>query len=296
MLSILIPTYNYSVYPLVCELQKQCVECRIDFEILVQDDGSKDEVLIKENSKINLLENCQFEKNAVNLGRAKTRNILGEKGKFENLLFLDSDTIPIHSTFILNYIKEIQNPFQIIYGGIKYQVTKPEKHILLRWVYGNKREALSLEKRKKHPYKSFLSLNFLIKKIVFKTARFNELIPNLRHEDTLFSFELKTKCIDIKHIENPVLHLGLDSNLEFLQKSEEAIDGLNYLVLKGLLPHQYTKLGLWFFTLKKYKLDYLFFILIGKCIPMFKKNILGNNPSLFIFDLYRLYYYCKIYS
>ena len=41
MLSILIPTYNYNVYPLVSELQRQCLESKIEFEILCQDDASK---------------------------------------------------------------------------------------------------------------------------------------------------------------------------------------------------------------------------------------------------------------
>lgn len=40
MLSILIPTYNYNVVPLVLELQKQCLEYKIHFEIIVFDDGS----------------------------------------------------------------------------------------------------------------------------------------------------------------------------------------------------------------------------------------------------------------
>lgn len=41
MLSILIPTYNYDVVPLVLELLEQCLECGIAFKNLVFDDGSK---------------------------------------------------------------------------------------------------------------------------------------------------------------------------------------------------------------------------------------------------------------
>ena len=56
MLSILIPTYNYNVVPLVLELHKQCLECEIDFEILCQDDASK--LFFEENKKINGLKLC----------------------------------------------------------------------------------------------------------------------------------------------------------------------------------------------------------------------------------------------
>jgi glycosyltransferase involved in cell wall biosynthesis len=77
MLSILIPVYNYSVYPLVSELQKQCLESNIQFEILCQDDASN---LFKiENEKINSLENCNFSVNNLNVGRGKNINFWRKK-------------------------------------------------------------------------------------------------------------------------------------------------------------------------------------------------------------------------
>ena len=68
MLSILIPTYNYNVYPLVSELHKQCLECEIDFEIIVIDDGSK--LFFNENQEINSFKNCRFEILEKNIGRS----------------------------------------------------------------------------------------------------------------------------------------------------------------------------------------------------------------------------------
>lgn len=59
MLSILIPTYNYNVYPLVSELHRQCLECGIAFEIIVFDDGSNR--YIKDNQQINSFKNYCFE-------------------------------------------------------------------------------------------------------------------------------------------------------------------------------------------------------------------------------------------
>jgi hypothetical protein len=40
MLSILIPIYNFNAVPLVKELQKQCMECDLEFEIICDDDCS----------------------------------------------------------------------------------------------------------------------------------------------------------------------------------------------------------------------------------------------------------------
>ena len=50
MLSILIPTYNYSVFPLVLELKNQADLLAIPYEVLVLDDAST--LFLNENSKI----------------------------------------------------------------------------------------------------------------------------------------------------------------------------------------------------------------------------------------------------
>ncbi|WP_338409187.1 glycosyltransferase, partial [uncultured Flavobacterium sp.] len=56
MLSILIPTYNHNVFPLVVELFSQVNKLKIDYEILVLDDGSTQ--YVEENLKISTLKNC----------------------------------------------------------------------------------------------------------------------------------------------------------------------------------------------------------------------------------------------
>jgi hypothetical protein len=289
MLSILIPVYNYNVSPLVEALHKQCLESKIEFEILCQDDGSNQNLI--KNNEINQLKNTSYTILEHNIGRSAIRNLLAQKARFENLLFLDADTLPIHSDFISNYILHINNIEKVIYGGIQYQKEKPIKSEILRWIYGKSREALSVEKRQENPYLSLLTLNFLISKSIFKKVHFNEEIPNLRHEDTLFSYELKQNNIQVIHIENPVYHLGIESSETFLKKSEESVIGLKYLVDKKLINVEYVKLSHYYKILDKYKLSGFF----GKLFLYFKsssrKNLLSDNPSLFVFDLYRLGYY-----
>ena len=293
MLSILIPTYNYNAFSLVEELKNQALATGILFEIIVLDDGSTDEISLKENSKINTLDNCSFKISNKNIGRSAIRNLLTKTAKFENLLFLDSDTIPTQISFISKYITHINDDEKIIYGGILYQKEKPNETKILRWIYGNKREALLVEQRNKNCYLSFLTLNFLIKKSVFDKVIFNESIPNLRHEDTLFSFGLKQKNIPIFHINNPVYHLGIESSMDFLKKSEEAIIGLHYLISHHLILPEYTKLSQTYFYLEKMKLAGIFKFMFNKSQLLLKKNLLSENPSLFVYDLYRIGYYSK---
>jgi len=182
MLSILIPTYNYNAFLLVNEIQKQAKETGIEFEIICMDDGSK--VFLPENKEINSLENCSFEILKNNVGRSAIRNLLAKKASFDNLLYLDSDTIPVANDFISKYLFHINEEEKIVYGGIQYQKEKPKKSQLLRWKYGHSREALCVKTREENPYLRFLTLNFMIKKSVFEKVNFNETIPNLRHEDS----------------------------------------------------------------------------------------------------------------
>lgn len=292
MISILIPTYNFSIFPLVATLLEQVKKTNIEFEIICLDDASQK--FHSENQRINDLENCSYSILEHNLGRSAIRNLLAKKARFENLLFLDADVIPVHENFISNYISQINPEEKVVYGGIRYQENKPEKNQVLRWVYGKSREALSLGERNKNPYLSFLTLNFLVKKSVFESVSFNEEIPNLRHEDTLFSYDLKKANIKMIHIENPVCHLGLESSTIFMRKSEEALIGLDYLIDNKLIASDYVKLSEFHKTLKKYRLKGLYLIFYKTFKSAFLKNILGKNPSVFVFDLFRLGYFCDL--
>jgi glycosyltransferase involved in cell wall biosynthesis len=294
MISILIPTYNYNVYPLVEKIHNQATESKLDFEIRVYDDCSPNPVV--ENEAIQLLANGYYKKLEKNIGRSAIRNLLAEEAKYKTLLFLDADTMVFNNSFIHNYIEAIEVNTQIIYGGIVYQKEAPPAEEILRWKYGNSREALPVSERIKQPHLRFLTLNFLIKKEVFNVLKFNEEIPNLRHEDTLFALDAKKKNIRVQHIENPVTHLGLERSEVFLRKSNESVEALNLFVKEGLIKPSETALSQKADTLQKQKLagPIKYFYTLFKSVM--EKNLLSKNPSLFIFDVYRLGYYLQIAS
>ncbi|MCP4971864.1 MAG: glycosyltransferase [Arcobacter sp.] len=293
MLSILVPTYNYNIYPLAQELEFQALKANIVFEIVCIDDGSFS-ILNEENQKINTLTNCLFLENKKNIGRSKIRNLLAEKAKYDWLLFLDADVVPKNKDFVSTYINSITQQSEIIYGGILYQEKKPKPEDMLRWVYGKKREALNVVQRNKKKYLRFLTLSFLIKKSVFDTVRFNEAIPNNRHEDTLFAYDLKKAEKHLTHIDNPVYHLGLDTSKEFLEKSLLSIDSLLLLIKKGLISSKHTLITNVFSISKIFLLNNLFAFMHKTFKVKFERNLLSEKPSLFVFDLSRLCYLCFI--
>ena len=292
MLSILIPTYNYNVFPLVYELNNQCEDAGIEYEIIVQDDASKSELNL-ENKKINFIRNCFFHVNEENLGRGKNRNSLFEKSKFDWILFLDADTMPVYDNFITIYIKASKK-YKAVFGGLQYQDQKPDKSQLLRWVYGKKREAISLKQRIKNPNKTALTSNLLIKKDVFLSNKFDTEILKYGYEDFLFFLNLEKKKVSVHHNENPVNHLGLETSLEFIEKTKIAIENLNYLYSIGLLSFNDNRILSIYTKLKKIKLATFFIIIYANFSFLFRKNLTSSNPSLFIFDVYKLSYFCKI--
>jgi glycosyltransferase involved in cell wall biosynthesis len=296
MISVLIPVYNYNILDLVSEVHKQLSKTTTPFQILCFDDCSSDLKLQTINKTITTFSFCEYTILPKNIGRSAIRNSLAKNAKYDWCLFLDADVIPTQNNFIETYLKSISEPYEIINGGILYQEKRMDSSHILRWIYGKEREALSAENRNKNTYLSFLTLNFLIHKSVFNKVSFNEDIPNLRHEDTLFSYNLKGSNIKLNHIENPVYHLGIEDSETFLKKSLDSVEAIDLFIKQDLLPASYTRISSTYSKIKNNGISKLLSFLYNKYDRLFKKNLLGNKPSLFIFDLYRLMYYCYLNS
>jgi glycosyltransferase involved in cell wall biosynthesis len=292
MLSILIPVYNYNVVPLVLELQKQCLECEIDFEILCQDDESNK--IEPENHRINNLEKCNFSRNNSNFGRSKMRNFLAEKAKFEWLLLMDCDTFPTENDYIQKYLSQINEAQIVVFGGIKYQKEKPNNDQLLRWIYGNARESLSVEKRNTNANGNALTSNILIRKNIFILNKFDESITKYGYEDLIFLSDLKKKGALVKHIDNPTYHLGLETSQQFLEKTKIALGNLKLIAETTSLDNSESKILQTYVLLKRLYLGFLISFLFKITERKIERNLLSQNPSLLLFDLYKLGYFCSL--
>jgi hypothetical protein len=293
MLSILIPIYNYNAYPLVQELQKQCMECEIDFEILCQDDSSNK--FLQENHEINTIKKAHFSRNDCNLGRGKNINLISQKAHFDYLLILDCDTFPKDSLFIKKYVEKIKKDKPaVVFGGIVYQENQPTEEQLLRWVYGNKREANPVEQRNQDPNKNALTSNLLIRKDIFTRYPFDDAITKYGYEDLCFLSVLESNGITVSHMENPTYHLNLETSLQFLNKTKIALENLANLVDSKKITEQNSRLFSTYKTLRKFRLTTFFRLLFRKTESKIRTNLLSKKPSLFLFDLFKLGYFCTI--
>ncbi len=288
MISILIPIYNYNVFPLVLELQKQCMECKIDFEILCQDDASNSSLNVL-NEKINELSNSSFVSLTQNLAHRENRNSLAEKAKYNYLLFIDGDSNCISNNYIRNYISNLEG-FDIVYGGRLHPEKCPSINQKLRWKYGRFIEDKKAKVREKTPYQSLLFNNTLIKKEIFDKVKFDKNIKKYGHDDTQLSFQLSKLKPRVNHIDNPIEHGDIETNANYLNKTKESLENLIVLCREEKIDTEFVKL-IWLYTLlQKTKVDFI----IRKLYSFFKnqifKNLTGNNPSLFVFNVFKIGY------
>ncbi|MCH8554513.1 MAG: glycosyltransferase, partial [Schleiferiaceae bacterium] len=222
MLSVLIPIYDWDVTALVTTLHQQLTEAAIPFEIRISDNCDTSEHAEK-NHTLNNRKHVHYTINTQHVGRSANRNYLADQSQFDWLLFLDGDTAVASPNFISNYVACIPK-HQVVCGGTIYQAAPPKDDAeRLRWEYGSAKESTAAVQRIKAPYKNYSSFNFLINKAIFNQIRFDNNLTQYGHEDTLFGQELKARGIPIHHIENPLLHLGLDTAIIFIEKTKIAV-------------------------------------------------------------------------
>ncbi|AEW85421.1 glycosyl transferase family 2 [Flavobacterium columnare NBRC 100251 = ATCC 23463] len=292
MLSILIPTYNYNIYPLTLEIHKQCVEENIVFEILCQDDFSNSELNL-ENQRINQLPNALFSISKEQLGRGKNLNTLASLAQYKYLLILEADSFPATSVYIKTILNHLNHTVSLLFGGVIYPLKPLTNDKILRWKYGNEREIKSLSHRLKNPYDFTFSWNLVIKKEIFNTLYFHNQITEYGYEDLIFINRLKRQQIFIHHIDNPLIHLNEENSSTFLEKCKKASINAYFATQNSFIDKKDIRLTKIFYIVKKYKLQNYFAFFFEFSEPFIKKNLVSRRPFLFLLDLYKLGYLCK---
>ncbi|MBX2927257.1 MAG: glycosyltransferase [Saprospiraceae bacterium] len=267
------------------ELAQQCAATGVSWEILCIDDGSSPPFL-ERNRLLRGRPGIRYEELPENIGRAAIRNLLAERAYFPYLLFMDCDSAVVRADYIQQYIAHLL-PDTVLYGGRVYAPTTPQDtRYLLHWKFGTAREQTPAHRRAAQPYHAFMTNNFLIPKAVFQAIRFEERIRHYGHEDTLFGMELQKRGIPIRHLDNPLEHIGLEAADVFLQKTAQAVQNLVWLRKQGF-PVE-TRLFSAAETLKRYRLLPIAGFLLRMIAPFMKRNLLSARPSLRVLDGYKL--------
>jgi len=295
MLTVCIPIYNYNSIRLISDLSKQADALDFPVEILVINDGSSSgfEALYDNLPSAGV----RYISLPENIGRTRVRNLFISYSQHEYLLFLDCDDKIISDHFLKEYLLQMSLGCEVVCGGIKYQKTFPGLNWSLHWNYETKKEKELVERRMKSPYEAFISNNFLIQKDFFSKVKFNEDIRQYGHEDTLFGYDLKKAGIDIKYIDNPVLHESLNDNQTFLKKTELATQNL-VAILNFNQDKEFVKsiyLLRVYFRLRSIGIIYLLRPFENRIAGFCYKKLLAGSSKLAYLNLYKLCLFSKYY-
>ena len=294
MLSILLPVYNCSCVALVTELQRQCVECKVDFEIIVADDGSLSgaigmntacQHLIDENKVIEHLKGVRYIIREKNVGRSAIRNFLVLQSKGEKILFIDGDLSLDNPSFIHNYL---QTEADVVVGGIAIGGNPDHWKGNLRYRYERQSEVINtVESRQSQPYQH-LATNLLVRRSVLGEQPYDENISHYGYEDVLLGKRFQQQQVVVKHIDNPVLFCDFEDNASYLAKTEESL--LTLFAFRKELKG-YSRLLDKAEQIERLHLSPLFVIAYKLLSSPIKNCLLGNKPNVFWFNVYKLLYY-----
>jgi glycosyltransferase involved in cell wall biosynthesis len=228
-ISLLVPVYDYDIIALVHGMKSALGKVPELFEILIGDDGSSPEY--HEKYKTLEGEGVKLISSEKNIGRAAIRNKLAMEASGDFLLFIDADTVlPGTAEAYFRKWLPMMSIYRVICGGILYHDAPPgDPDKLLRWKYGKWREQRRASEKNKNPHEWFSTFNVLIEKTVFSKIRFNEELKQYGYEDTLMGYQLKKAGIEVLHIDNGLIHEGLETNKEFLNKTKLGIENLSKL-------------------------------------------------------------------
>lgn len=292
MISVLIPTYNYVCYKLACDLHRQLSAYGGEYEIIVAEDGSDDQETITENDKVTMLSGCVHLVRKENIGRARIINYLVREAKGEWCIIMDSDAEVVSDDYIRKYAGCMTDGADVFVGDLVNPDSLPQADATLRYKYEKAAERFrTAEFRNHHPFERFCTFNFMARRDTLLEVPFDERCTEYGYEDTLMGLELKRHGKRVSHIDNPLRHLGFDSNAVFLRKTETALHTLKKIE-GSLLP--YTGMGRLVLRIRAAHLTALVKVIYRLARPLLRYNLLGNRPDLTFFSFYKLGYFLSL--
>lgn len=224
-------------------------------------------------------------------GRAANRNALADRATGDWLLFVDADAA-VPPGFSFRAYQTAAQESDVVCGGLRHPDRNPNPAATLRYRYERKADRRrAAHYRRLAPYDRLSTFNLLVRRSVFMQVRFDEDIREYGYEDVLFSAELERRGVGILHIDNALLHTGLESNEVYLEKVETALR--TAYGLRGRLGgHSHVaetarRLEAWHvagLALRAFRV----------ARPWLRCNLLSRHPSLFLFNVYKLGYYLNL--
>ena len=283
MISVLIPNHNYDCLQLVRDLHTQLSDSGVPFEIIVVEDGSTE--CLENNRNMTELAHVRYEERKENVGRFKIRKLLPSLAQYPYLLCMDSDARVVREDYIRKYLDFARRGEKVVVtGGLEMEHCLPAPCCSLRFTYGHQRESRLGRTR------GFSTFNYMVPADVLAKVSFEDGETPYGHEDTLLGLYFKRMGIPIICIDNPLVHLGLDTNAQMLEKSVLANVNLLRLYNSGRYPElvQESRLLACYLKVNRLKMASLLRFAFKLSEKAILKNLNSPHPNMMLFDFYRL--------
>lgn len=171
---------------------------------------------------------------------------------------------------------------------------KPEnENFSLRYKFGKFREEIKSDIRNKNPYKYISSCNFMCKRNVLIDVLSS--INTISYgNDYVFGSLIKKMGIYVNHIDNPVLIDKIDENQIFIKKTHDGLDNLISSYNDKIIEKHSISILKAYIILDNLLMKNIFIKITDLFKNLLDRNLHSKDPNLFLFDLYRLNYLCKI--
>ena len=139
------------------------------------------------------------------------------------------------------------------------------------------------------PYAQLTINNALIRADVFRRFPLDEQLSGYGHEDTKFGAALAAASVSLRHLDNPVIHDGLEPAAVFLAKSEQAVRNLARVYRENGLGVN-SRLLQTALRLRRLGAAPLARRALGAAAPALRRQLLSPRPNLRAFDLLKLHW------
>ena len=222
-LSVLIPFYHDDPTGLLEALISQDVQ-KDAVEILIYDDGTNNAQI---NAKLIAIAKASFlpvqllfAKN--NKGRSYARNYLTAQARAEFVLFLDADMLPETHDFLKTYLTiTSRGRADIIFGGFSVAKQSSTDDTKLHQAFSQSSDCLRADERALAGPQYVCSSNLCVRKTVLETEPFDPDFIGWGWEDSEWAARV-SEIFVLKHIDNPALHLGLESTETLLERFRDS--------------------------------------------------------------------------
>lgn len=218
-LSILVPTFRDDPSPLIRALAPAAARLGTAVELIVYDDGSRDATLVCRIS--DALQAFGAPARLIvaedNGGRSTGRNRLVADARGAHCLFLDADMLPASSDFLDRWLALATPQTAVACGGFLVSTDAVDQTLRLHQYLARRSDCRSATERARKPAHTTVTSNLLVRRDVVAAFPFDATFSGWGWEDVDWAFGVAAHH-DIRHVDNPALHAGLDTTDVLLRK------------------------------------------------------------------------------